>query len=103
MTPALTGGSSTSPTRAVLGQVEGGTGTVAQIAAATGLDVGVVGMALDRLLTSGHLHAQQLQTACPEGSCRGCPAGDSAGPGCSAATGNTPRGPVLLTLATTPR
>lgn len=100
MTGATAADTSASPTRAVLSQVESGAGSVAQIAAATRLDVGVVGIVLDRLVASGHLAAHQLQLGCPEDGCRGCPTGDS---GCSIRAANAAAGPVLLTLAVPPR
>jgi hypothetical protein len=64
----------------VLREVVAGTPTVAAIATRTGLDRGVVGLALDRLVASGRLGAEPLAAGCPSGGCGTCPA---AGSGCA--------------------
>jgi hypothetical protein len=91
-------GTSLSPTRAVLATIEAGAGSVAEIARRTGLDTGVVGLAIERLVTSGHLSAQRLQAACPTGGCHACPSGLAGRPGCSAAASSRHDGPVLVSL-----
>ncbi len=101
MTAARTTGPvpTSSPTRAVLALIEAGTSSTTEIARRSGLDVGVVALAIDRLVASGHLTSQQLLTGCPDGGCGSCPSGLDGRPACGApATTGRAAGPVLLTL-----
>lgn len=94
---------SASPTRAVLDHLEAGVGTLHEIAGLTGLDVGVVSLAVDRLVAAGYLHAERLTVGCPDDGCTACPSGDSGRPGCGATRGGTQGAPVLITLGPTRR
>jgi ferrous iron transport protein C len=78
----------------VLREVSAGTPTVAAVATRTGLDPGVVGLALDRLVASGRLVAEPLAPGCPSGGCGTCPAASGCAPGPARRGGG-----VLLTLA----
>lgn len=89
---------SLSPTRAVLAHIEAGAGSVAEIARRTGLDIGVVGLAVERLVASGHLSAQRLQTGCPDNGCSACPSGTGGRPGCGIGASGAGGGPVILSL-----
>ena len=84
-----------SPRRAVLDAVRNGVAP-AQIARQTGLDPGLVTLALDRLVASGHLATTPLTGGCPEGAggCTGCPVPV----GCPGVSGPT-TSPVLISLA----
>ncbi len=72
------------PTRVVLAELAAGAGSLHEIAVSTGLDEGVVGLAIDRLVTSGHLVAERLAVGCPEDGCQVCPSGSAGRPGCGA-------------------
>lgn len=61
------------PLSAVLTQVERGTPTVSEIARRTGLSDEVARAAVDHLLRSGRLQADQVPIGCPPGGCGGCP------------------------------
>jgi hypothetical protein len=87
-----------SPTRAVLSELEGGATSLPEIAARTGLDSGVVSLAVARLVAAGYLTAERLAAGCPDGGCSTCPSGSSGRPGCGAVGGATQRGPVLISL-----
>lgn len=91
----------TSPTRAVLEHLEAGVDTLHDIAVRTGLDEGVVSLAVDRLVAAGYLHAERLAVGCPDDGCGGCPAGHKGRPGCGATRGGTQGAPVLITLGAT--
>lgn len=91
-----------SPTRAVLAEIEAGAGSMAIIAERTGLDHGVVHLVVDRLVASGHLIAQRLQSGCPDGGCGSCPS-SSSGRSCGSAIPGASSGPVMLTLGKTRR
>ena len=56
-----------SPTRVVLTTIEDGAASLHEIAARSRLDVGVVSMAIERLVASGHLTSERLLAGCPEG------------------------------------
>ena len=88
----------TSPTRAVLEHLEAGVDTLHEIAQLTGLDDGVVSLAVDRLVAAGYLHAERLAVGCPDDGCGGCPAGHKGRPGCGATRSGTQGAPVLITL-----
>lgn len=92
-----------SPMRAVLAEIEVGAGSMAVIAQRTGLDVGVVGMVVDRLVASGHLTSQRLQTGCPDDGCGTCASGAAAGGHCGSGAPGTRGGPVLISLGVPPR
>lgn len=87
-----------SPTRTVLEHLEAGVGTLHEISSATGLDVGVVSLAVDRLVAAGYLHAERLTVGCPDGGCTTCPSGDGGRPVCGATRGGTQGAPVLIAL-----
>lgn len=89
-----------SPTRAVLAEVEAGTPTLADIARNTGLDRGIVAMAVEALVHAGLLDAETMATGCPPNGCGSCASGVADRPGCGAATASTSRdGPVLVSLS----
>lgn len=90
------------PTRAVLASIESGAGSITEIAERTGLDPGVVSLVIDRLVASGHLTAERMQTGCPDGGCDICPSGSAGRPGCGASFGGAPTGPVMITLRRPP-
>ena len=90
----------TSPTRAVLAEIEAGAGSVDAIAQRTGLDSEIVRMAMDRLVSSGHLTTERMQVGCPSGGCQECRAGMAGRPGCAAPASGAPRGPVVISLST---
>ena len=84
-----------SPTRSVLAHVEQGTASIEEIARRTGLDPGVVDVAVQRLVAHGYLRCEPLSIGCPDDGCGACPSGDGDRPGC----GGTPTcGPVMITL-----
>ncbi len=84
-----------SPSRSVLTLIEEGASSIGEIARRSGLDRGVVDMAVSRLVAQGYLQAAPLTTTCPDGGCSACPSGDGNSPGC----GGTPAsGPVVITL-----
>jgi hypothetical protein len=89
---------SSSPTRLILEHLEAGVGTLHEIGARTGLDVGVVSLAVDRLVAAGYLHAERLTVGCPDDGCTTCPSGQGGRPGCGATSGGTQGAPVLITL-----
>jgi hypothetical protein len=89
----------TSPTRAVLAVFESGAGSIHEIAERTGLDTGVVSLAIDRLATSGYLEVQRLRVGCPDDGCTTCPSGRGGRAGCGATVPGAPAtAPVLITL-----
>ena len=88
----------TSPTRAVLEQLESGVDSLHEIAQLTGLDKGVVSLAVDRLVAAGHLHAERLAFGCPDDGCGTCPSGKGGRACCRAARGATQGAPVLIRL-----
>ena len=89
-----------SPTRSVLAHIEQGALSIGQIARRTGLDPGVVDLAVQRLLAHGYLRSEPLSMGCPDDGCAACPSGDGDRPGC----GGTPTsGPVMITLGPAPR
>lgn len=92
-----------SPTRAVLAQFDGGAASVAEIARRTGLDSGVVSLAVERLVASGHLSAERVQSGCPDGGCQACPSGRGGRPGCAAGAPGATAGTVFLTLTVSRR
>lgn len=87
-----------SPSRAVLEHLKTGVGTLHEIAALTGLDEGVVSLAVDRLVAAGYLQAERLTMGCPDGGCGTCPAGEGDRPACGATRRGTHGAPVLITL-----
>lgn len=87
-----------SPTRQVLAQLERGATSLHDVAQRTGLDSGVVDLAVERLVAAGYLTAQRLAAGCPDGGCSACPSGLSGRPGCGTTNGATQTGPVLLSL-----
>ena len=88
------------PTRLVLAEVEAGIPTLADIARRTGLDRGVVAMAVDRLVQAGLLDAETMASGCPPNGCGSCASGVEDRPGCGAATPSAARGgPVLVSLS----
>lgn len=62
----------TGPLTSVLEQVEAGTPTLVEIARRTGLSEEVARAAVDHLLRSGRLAADQVPIGCPPGGCGGC-------------------------------
>ena len=89
-----------SPTRAVLAAIEAGTPTLADIARHTGLDRGVVAMAVNRLVQTGLLDAETMTAGCPPDGCGSCASGVADRPGCGAAALSASRGgPVLVSLS----
>jgi hypothetical protein len=87
--------------RQVLDEIAAGTPTVAAIAQRTGLDRGLVELAVGRLAAAGRLDVEPLAVGCPSGGCGTCPSGVQGTPGC----GLTPldrRGGILITLAARP-
>jgi hypothetical protein len=84
-----------SPTRSVLAHIEQGATSIGEIADRTGLDRGVVDMAVQRLVTRGYLTAEPLAGGCPADGCAACPSGDRNRPGCG---GSRASGPVMITL-----
>lgn len=92
--------STLSPTRSVLAHIEQGAASISEIAGRTGLDRGVVDMAVQRLVAQGYLMAEPLAGGCPDEGCTACPSGDRGGPGCG---GTRASGPVMITLGTARR
>lgn len=92
--------STLSPTRSVLAHIEQGATSIGEIAGRTGLDRGVVDMAVQRLVTRGYLTAEPLAGGCPDGGCMTCPAGDGDRPGCG---GTRTSVPVMITLGSARR
>lgn len=87
-----------SPTRAVLEQLEDGAGSLSEVAARTGLDKGIVSLAIDRLVAAGYLHAERLAVGCPDGGCTSCPSGERGRPACGAARRGATGAPVMISL-----
>lgn len=79
----------------VLDAVEAGARGRSDIAARTGLDIGLVEAALFQLERMGRLQREELGSACPSGGCGACPSSD-------ACVGTPGRGPVMLTLRRRP-
>jgi hypothetical protein len=92
--------STLSPTRSVLAHIEQGAASIGEIAGRTGLDQGVVHMAVQRLVAQGYLTAEPLAGGCPDAGCTACPSGNGGRPGCG---GPRTPGPVMITLGTASR
>lgn len=87
-----------SPLRLVLTIIEDGASSLPEIAARSGLDAGVVTLAIERLVASGHLTSERL-LGCPDDGCGSCPSAREGRPTCDAASPRGPAaGPVLVTL-----
>lgn len=88
------------PLASVLSAFEGGAGTLAEVAARTGLAADVVSAAVDHLVRLGRLDAKELAMGCPSGGCGSCASASAEGtPGCGADAPNPGRrGPVLVAL-----
>jgi hypothetical protein len=84
------------PLRAVLGAVEGGALTSADIQRTTGLSMDMIRTSLEQLVRMGYLSAEAMATACPPTGCGSC---GSATP----QTGTCATGPVLIGLSRTQR
>ena len=84
-----------SPTRSVLAYIEQGAASIGQVARRTGLDPGVVDMAVQRLVAHGYLRAEPLGIGCPDEGCGACPSGDGDRPWWGGAPTS---GPVMITL-----
>jgi hypothetical protein len=87
-----------SPTRAVLEQLESGVGSLHEVAEITGLNEGVVSLAVDRLVAAGYLHAERLAVGCPDDGCGTCPSGARGRPRCGATRGGAHGAPILISL-----
>jgi hypothetical protein len=61
-----------SPLRAVLGAIDGGARSRAELVRRTGLRADVVAAALDHLVRTGHLEASAIGSGCPTGGCGSC-------------------------------
>lgn len=79
----------------VLEAVRTGARGRSEIAARTGLDIGMVEAVLLQLERMGALEREELGSACPTGGCGACPSSD-------ACVGTPGRGPVMLTLRRRP-
>ncbi len=92
------------PLQRVLSAFDDGYESLAAIAAATGLDRSVVEAAVDHLVRTGRVQAQQLSVGCPSGGCGSCASGStSGGAGCGASGPSRGRsGPVLVALQRAP-
>jgi hypothetical protein len=92
-----------SVTRTVLAEIAAGTPTLADIARRTGLDRGVVEMAVHTLVRQGYVEAQRLSAGCPPQGCSTCASGDHGVPDCGADASSGGRaGPVLVSLSIRP-
>ncbi len=69
------------PLQRVLSAFDDGYESLAAIAAATGLDRSVVEAAVDHLVRTGRVQAQQLSVGCPSGGCGSCASGSTSGGG----------------------
>jgi len=88
-----------SPLRAVMGALESGAHSRADVSRITGLRPDVVDAAIDHLLRMGRLTASELSTGCPSAGCGSCPSGTE-GTGCGTAPASPDRGrPVLVQLS----
>jgi hypothetical protein len=76
--------------QSILDAMVAGADTVAELSHVTGLEPGLVRLALDRLVALGRVRSDRSSLACPESACGGCasPTGD----GC------TSGGLITLTL-----
>lgn len=92
--------STQSPTHSVLAHIEQCAASIGEVAGRTGLDRGVVDMAVQRLVAAGYLTVEPLAGGCPDGGCTACPSGDEGRPGCGGARTS---GPVMITLGTARR
>lgn len=94
-------GAVVSPMRAVLAEFRAGATSLSDVAHRTGLDRDLVGAVVDRLVTLGYLHREELHSGCPPQGCGGCAQADVAANPCATGPRHSP-GPVLLTLGTPP-
>lgn len=87
------------PLQRVIDAIVAGASTRAEIAERSRLERHVVDAALDHLLRTGRLGAEEIGGACPDSGCGACPSGRSDGAaGCGSSGPLTSRGPVALTL-----
>lgn len=108
MSPAVTAearhAATAAPLSAVLAQVRTGAPSLAVIAQRTGLPLDLVRLAVDRLVATGHLAAEPLDSSCPTSGCGTCPSASGSGAGSATCAPGARRGaPVLLRLGTGPR
>ncbi|HET7762005.1 MAG TPA: FeoC-like transcriptional regulator [Phycicoccus sp.] len=96
MTTPGTGG----PLSAVLEAFGSGAGSLAEVAARSGLSPEVVRAAVDHLVRMGRLEAKELALGCPTGGCGSCASGTPQGAAGCGAPGPSGRrsGPVLVTI-----
>jgi hypothetical protein len=95
----VTAAPASGPLRAVLDALADGAPSLAEVARRTGLDRGLVDIAVDRLRARGLVDAQVLAVGCPTGGCGTCASGVDGAAGCGAAVPGSGRtGPVLVAL-----
>lgn len=89
------------PLRLVLGALEGGAGSLAEVSARTGLERQLVEAAVHHLVRLGHLEATELSMGCPPAGCGGCASAEPGGTaGCGASAPSAARrGPTLVALS----
>jgi FeoC like transcriptional regulator len=86
-----------SPMRAVLAEFQGGSTSLAQVAAHTGLDLDLVRSIVDQLVRMRLVSSQPLVAGCPGDGCGGC--ANVAADGSPCGSGRE-TGPVMLRLIT---
>ncbi|HTY72978.1 MAG TPA: hypothetical protein VMI11_11220 [Actinomycetes bacterium] len=91
---------STGPVSAVLDAFGLGVRTLDEVCRCTGLPRDVVDAAVEYLVRSQRLRAEQLTSGCPSGGCGSCASGSAGSPGCGATASSAERtGPVLVALS----
>ncbi|MGJ3508538.1 FeoC-like transcriptional regulator [Enemella sp. A6] len=80
------------PLHQVLGALNSGCRSLAEVADRTGLAIDTVRTATDHLVRMGRIETRELAMGCSSGGCSSCPSSSGCGAG---PTG----GPVLLTLS----
>ena len=88
----------TGPLRRVLGAIEDGAGSLAEVERVTGLGRDVVAASVDHLVRMGRLEVRRLSSGCSAGGCASCPGIPDAAGGGDAACGPADGGPGLVAL-----
>jgi hypothetical protein len=95
MDDAAAGGASL---RTVLDAFAAGAHTLDDVARSTGLDIELVRLAVDQLVTLGLVDAERVGAGCPDGGCGSCAATGSGEVACGSGGGREQGGLVSLTL-----
>ena len=89
--------------RAVLDAFAAGSPTLDDVARRTGLDIELVRLAVDQLVTLGLVDSERVSAGCPDGGCGTCPSTGTGDVTCASVSDRGHGGLVSLTLNRTER